>query len=622
MAEPQLPIPIEIPWKLVGTSRVETTPSRWFPVKSTVSVFMYEPKQESLKSDYPGYRIVYFRFSLSFAPRRLEEVDFGELAKADYFRSGLPVYHGVLDVMAIPKTAQPQPYFKLHFIDGAPIRREIVETGVVGAERYEGSSNQISIGKSASQLHESARASSQVSNTDVGVGIGAMGSGIGYGYHQTNTTMDSERTVEQNVDTTQRDASQERRELLSHMTDVKNVLSLMDLKRVGAGFLRYSFWPRPLSTLSVDPTDSNRWYRQILDRRSRGLEGIQDCIAVLAVPEDLTDFEIVPRLNQFSVLDPPSIPEPQWADDGPKFPINWELPLLEYLYRTYPIGTSLEDIDPLLPLITDPAKSHDPVITGWWLQKSPDGYYLSSVRCGWTGYGNDPQTNLGQEVGGECIYKRIEGLWLEMKLAAASRSPLDDDNLVFLSSAGLSVKFKQDSATLKVSEVEVHNFVDSAVDYTPPPRIESLSMPPGPRYRADVYLPVRATIRWNACMDQLRRTAGNFAWDSAGGTIQKAHPKLQLALQLFWAGMAKTDSRNRSLDAVAPLLKLTSPEVQALKQSGVKDLVGLAQQLLQTTRVARFNQMQKGIPGMKPPVPPLLSLELAKTIAAKLGPSF
>ena len=80
-----------------------------------------------------------------------------------------------------------------------------------------------------------------------------------------------------------RQASEERRELLSHMTRVETVLTLLNAKYVGTPYLSFSLAPQPLQMLSIDASDPNLWFNQLLHRRSSGIEGIQEFTAVLLV---------------------------------------------------------------------------------------------------------------------------------------------------------------------------------------------------------------------------------------------------------------------------------------------------------------------------------------------------
>ena len=75
-----------------------------------------------------------------------------------------------------------------------------------------------------------------------------------------STDVASDRTVSQVVDTTNREASAERRELISHTTRVENIISLLSAKYVGTPHLSFSVSPQPLQQLSVDPSDPNRFY--------------------------------------------------------------------------------------------------------------------------------------------------------------------------------------------------------------------------------------------------------------------------------------------------------------------------------------------------------------------------
>jgi hypothetical protein len=113
--------------------------------------------------------------------------------------------------------------------------------------------------------------------------------------------------VSQVVDTTNREASEERRELISHTTRVENIISLLSAKYIGTPHLSFSVSPQPLQQLSVDPADPNLWFQQLLARRSSGIEGIQEFTAVLVIPKG-TDFCINARLRRVCLLDSPPGP--------------------------------------------------------------------------------------------------------------------------------------------------------------------------------------------------------------------------------------------------------------------------------------------------------------------------
>src|SRR5690606_25869966 len=96
--------------------------------------------------------------------------------------------------------------------------------------------------------------------------------------------------------------------------------TLLSAKYVGTPHLRFSLSPPPMTLLSVDPSDSNLWFSQLLSRRSSGIEGIQEFTAVVIVPRG-EDFCVNARLRRVCVLDAP--PGPLEFDE----PFNLQLHL-------------------------------------------------------------------------------------------------------------------------------------------------------------------------------------------------------------------------------------------------------------------------------------------------------
>ena len=96
-----------------------------------------------------------------------------------------------------------------------------------------------------------------------------------------------------------------------------------------------------MTMLSVDPSDPNLWFSQLLARRSSGIEGLQEFTAVVVVPRD-EGFCVNARLRRVCVLDAPPGP----LDFDERFNLQQHLGrLLNYLDRAYPPGTPLEEFD-------------------------------------------------------------------------------------------------------------------------------------------------------------------------------------------------------------------------------------------------------------------------------------
>ncbi len=359
MADEDLPIPLEIPWKLVATTQ-ELKAANVPAEVTTISLFMYEPQLESLEAVYPDERLVYLKFTVSISPF-FSEPFFGNAART-YLEGGLPVWHVMLDLKVTPNPAVfggIRPYFHA----AAPVHRTMLQSGVVGHEVYEGTSDAVSIGKSASQLHETVSSKTKTKNSQSGGGAAFMipapipiPATVSASSSSTTTTVDSERNVDQFLETTSREASQERRELLSHMTNVENIFTLLNLKHVGSPYLRFCLWPRPLIPLSVSPHEPSLWYSQLLQRRSSGIEGIQEFLAVVVVPKD-KGFCVNARLRRLGLLDiPPTPPDYEALHDTLITPAD-RADISEYLHQLYPTGTSTDELDVDLGLGKDLARA-------------------------------------------------------------------------------------------------------------------------------------------------------------------------------------------------------------------------------------------------------------------------
>src|SRR5262245_2516309 len=98
MANDELPIPLEIPWRLAATTQLLKAGD---PDDSTISLFYYEPQLTSLENDYPDERIIYLKFVVSVSPVPEPNGVFSDLAHK-YLEDGLPVWLLLLDLKVTP----------------------------------------------------------------------------------------------------------------------------------------------------------------------------------------------------------------------------------------------------------------------------------------------------------------------------------------------------------------------------------------------------------------------------------------------------------------------------------------------------------------------------------------
>jgi hypothetical protein len=332
--------PLEIPWRLAATTQPLVAGE---PDETSLSLFFFEPAEEDLPAGLePDERLVYLKFTASVSPAAFPPGTAPGAGGA--LGAGVPCFHLQLDLKVRKSTGELgtiRPYFHA----AAPLYRRTLQTGVVGLEVFEGQSEGQSMGKSRSQMYESSKTHSNTTSASLSAGaafpIGPVLVGVSGSVRTTSTDVTGTREGAQHIDQTTREASEERRQLVSHHTRVENVLTLLSAKYVGTPHLRFSLSPPPMTLLSVDPSDPNLWFSQLLTRRSSGIEGLQEFTAVVVVPRG-EDFCVNARLRRVCVLDVPPGP----LDFSERFSLQQHLGrLLGYLDRAYPPGTPLDDFD-------------------------------------------------------------------------------------------------------------------------------------------------------------------------------------------------------------------------------------------------------------------------------------
>ncbi|HEY3177741.1 MAG TPA: hypothetical protein VGL25_02540, partial [Casimicrobiaceae bacterium] len=342
--EETLPPPIEIPWKLAATTQPLSAGE---PAQTAISLFFFEPDDATLTSRFPDDKLVFVKFTASISPASFPP----ELSRvaASFLGEGIPCLHLLLD-LKVRNAAGDVGTIRPYFHAAAPLSRRMVQTGVVGADAYEGEADGLAIGKSGAQMNETLRSHSSTTSSSASAGLTTISPipllpgllSLGGSVRSTSTDVSSDRAVSQSVDTMNREASEERRELISHTTRVENIISLLSAKYIGTPHLSFSVSPQPLQQLSVDPSDPNLWFQQLLARRSSGIEGIQEFTAVIVVPKG-TDFCINARLRRVCLLDSP--PGPFSFDERFTGTLLQFARMVDYLNRTFPPGTPLEELD-------------------------------------------------------------------------------------------------------------------------------------------------------------------------------------------------------------------------------------------------------------------------------------
>lgn len=579
MADDTFPPPIEIPWRLAATTQPLVAGE---PDETAISLFTFQPDDEALTSLFPDEQLLYLKFAVSVSPAALPPGTPPVAALGE----GAPCLHLRLD-LKIRKAAGALGTIRPYFHSAAPLHRTMLQTGVVGAEVYTGEREQQATGKSGSQLHESSSSRSITDTVGGGASFGIGGFSVGGSASTSSTSVSADRSVTQFTDSTQRQASEERRELLSHMTRVENLITLLSAKYVGTPHLNFSLSPQPLALLSVDPSDPNLWFSQLLQRRSSGIEGMQEFTTVVLVPRG-EDFCVNARLRRVCVLDDP--PGPLTFNE--LFSFNQHLGrLLNYLDRAFPPGTPLEELDvDLSGALPSPDDFARPVLETWVV--SPLQLVLASVVS--------PKAGLpvGLVKRGLVNYKHMLEIWRETLIDEyernVARSPLERGVLVgedrmldtcfAFSAAGAPVVSGSTSSVsaLEFVDVDAADFDLGGVTSTASAARSSV------RTRA-----LEAATRWNLLEGRLATLLANLRRGPKRRPLRLDDPRLVNLLLRRWSRLGGDDPRNLAFDAAVSALHLDKAQRGQLKAAGASDLAGIAQAILAAPDVERYNVQAK-----------------------------
>ncbi len=616
MADPTLPLPLEIPWQLASTTQPLNAGD---PDQTAISLFYYEPDDETLTSEFPDQRIVFLKFTTTVSPATIPFAP-----PVSLLGEGVPCFHVLLDLKIRRRSGELgtiRPYFHA----AAPMHRTMLQTGVVGAEAFEGESDQQSMGRSGSQMNEASSTRARTTSASIGGGFGIGGFSVGGSVSSTNTSVSGSRSVSQQIDTTQRQASEERRELTSHRTNVENVLTLLNAKYVGTPYLTFSLAPQPLQLLSIDPSDPNLWYSQLLMRRSSGIEGVQEYTAIVLVPKG-EDFCVNARLRRVCVLDNP--PGPLTYDEY--FQFNQHLGrLLNYLDRVYPVGTPLEELDvDLTPSLPNPQSFPRPVIEHWVI--SGAGYMSIDVVSPPPG---PSPLNVSRAF---IAYKHMLEIWLEVLRDEyerdVARSPVErgvllgetrtlDTCFAFVNSA-LTVS----GSTAAIAPL-AHISVDPGLFDIGGVAADASAVNLSARERA-----FETATRWNLLENRLATLFANRRGFPQKGLALGNEPFLGLLIDR-WTRLRARDPQNLSFDEAARMLGLTAAQKKTLKGAGATDLRSIAQLLKVAPQLEGYNARLKELRTtykrnkVETPLPDALPVALSvadadalrKTIAATLN---
>ena len=643
-----LAVPIDVPWRLLSRRGPDSPED-----PTSISTFVYVPLLPELETTYPGERLIYFKFCVSVFPFYLDLPRAAPLAVLD--QAFAPVWRMIFDVEIAARRPPTPPGLKPYFLSAAPTRRALVETGVVGDYLTEGESDEVAIGRTGSHLIEGFHSTTKTRKFGIGgalggLAFGALPIGGGLSYSRGSTSISGGREVTEQSDTTSRLASEERKELLSHMTNVNNVLTLLNGSLLGTHRLHFSLWPQPLRPLSIDPNDENLWYAELLKRRSSGIEGMQDFYAVAVIPRG-EGFCLRENLRRVSVLEPP-LPDPPVQPsvlfDNFDFNLNDFVKVFTYLSGKYPQGMPIEELDISLEdrLLPDPAavppfpatltrpalqawydavgaiwipnplpplpapSGFDPIVLAQWagqakavLADLPAAVKIDTtprpVVSGWTFSNTLPPSMfrlqaLTNPPSLPVPYKWVQDVWLEAAQydyeEELAKSPLERGTI-------LMDDRRVDICAAVGAEGEI-----SDVTTTVPDTRATGVLPP---------YPVRPVRRpWDVTTTQDPRAKGRSivsAWATAeaqlgirlAGTSTTAsvpfsfnEPRILEIYLRRATRLTAADESNLPLAALGRQFRFSATQLEQLKSGGVTNLSSLASALLAASELERFSQVQ------------------------------
>jgi hypothetical protein len=565
--------PLEVPWKLASSTQALTAGG---PNDVSISVFFFEPADDTLTSTFPDEKLVFLKLAVSVSPSSLA---IGDRSLAlGFLGENLPVLHLLVDLKVLPASGELggiRPYFHA----AAPLNRRMLQTGIIGGEAFEGEASGQFFGKSGSHMYETLDSHSRTTSFGGSAGFSIGGFGIGASASTSSTDVSSQRAVDQVVDTTTRQASEERRELISHTTKVENLLTLLNAKFLGTPYLRFSLFPRPLQVLSIDPGDPNLWFNQLLHRRSTGIEGIQEFTAVVVVPKE-QEFCVETKVTRVCLMDNPPA-EPDFNQT--LIPDLLQMArIVRYLYRIFPKGTPLDELDvDIVERLEPPENFQRPIVRLWAFR--PGSQIVEAVVA-------SPSAISGEASAANINYKHMLELWLETLRAEYEeellRSPLERGAILSDSRLVKTCFAPNDAGAFEVSGFTSVGFGSSPapIVFTPgDTRINSQTSLSSVRAQA-----LQTITKWNTLEQRLSVFLQNLtALPETGPRLDNS--RIVDILIERWGRLSPTDERNLKFREAAKILGLKPEQIALFEKAGTKTLRDVAHILNAASEIEKQN---------------------------------
>jgi hypothetical protein len=295
--------------------------------------------------------------------------------------------------------------------------------------------------------------------------------------------------------------------------------------------------------------------------------------------------------------------------------------MLDYVERTFPPGTPLEELDvEVLPALA-PDLFPRPVIQLW--EVAGMGGFLTALIFAVSPH---PTAIINSVSTADVVYKHPLELWLDVLRDEYERdvirSPLER-GVLLSETRTLDTCFAFSGGSLAVS-----NSAASVVPLAPlalsPAAIDIGGVRDGALDRSrDVRAQgIEVVTRWNALELQLATLLNN----GRGFSKQRLdEPRLLDVLLGRWSKLAPNDPNNLDLNAASSALGLSAEHRRLLKAAGATDLRGIAGALQSAARIERYNAgfaaRKKGerAKSIGEPIAAALSIEKANEMRRAIG---